>query len=398
MRLPLLFLLLSLSAVGQQIPIQFALTDTAGIELQNRTVDVKATLTSDTTSFSPEYQETQSVTTNDFGIASFWIGEGNTTMSSSNSSINTNWLNPNIDYFIVLQVDSTGFGYNDLATIRYQLPLVAVKSINADSSAYSQSADSSLFANQSDQAYTADTSLFANQSSQAYHAQTTDSSDFALRADTSEYSSLSDLSLHSLVSDTAQLALIAEFSDTAAYSINIDPGAFSDSSSINEIQSLEQVLAIDSNANNRSIYNVKSLTIGDTLLSSSAALSINSNNAGLLLPRLTKIQRDVIPNPEQGLVVYSNNNAAAAVAEAPQATSQATSLAPSVTTADTAVQAAAATSITSSTAAAPKNTQVQQAKMQGSEGESCPECQNFTLVRNGTCLKCNTCGSTTGCS
>lgn len=32
------------------------------------------------------------------------------------------------------------------------------------------------------------------------------------------------------------------------------------------------------------------------------------------------------------------------------------------------------------------------------EGESCPECQNFTLVRNGTCLKCDTCGSTTGCS
>jgi len=41
---------------------------------------------------------------------------------------------------------------------------------------------------------------------------------------------------------------------------------------------------------------------------------------------------------------------------------------------------------------------VQQARMQGYEGESCPECQNFTLVRNGTCLKCNTCGSTTGCS
>jgi ribonucleoside-diphosphate reductase alpha chain len=42
--------------------------------------------------------------------------------------------------------------------------------------------------------------------------------------------------------------------------------------------------------------------------------------------------------------------------------------------------------------------QIQQARMQGYEGESCPECQNFTLVRNGTCLKCNTCGSTTGCS
>jgi len=39
-----------------------------------------------------------------------------------------------------------------------------------------------------------------------------------------------------------------------------------------------------------------------------------------------------------------------------------------------------------------------EAKMKGYVGESCPECQNFTLVRNGTCLKCDTCGSTTGCS
>ncbi len=38
------------------------------------------------------------------------------------------------------------------------------------------------------------------------------------------------------------------------------------------------------------------------------------------------------------------------------------------------------------------------AKMQGYEGEACGECGNFTLVRNGTCMKCNTCGATSGCS
>ncbi|NNK16851.1 MAG: vitamin B12-dependent ribonucleotide reductase, partial [Sulfitobacter sp.] len=38
------------------------------------------------------------------------------------------------------------------------------------------------------------------------------------------------------------------------------------------------------------------------------------------------------------------------------------------------------------------------AKMQGYEGEACGECGNFTLVRNGTCMKCNTCGGTSGCS
>jgi len=38
------------------------------------------------------------------------------------------------------------------------------------------------------------------------------------------------------------------------------------------------------------------------------------------------------------------------------------------------------------------------AKMQGYTGDPCGECGNYTLVRNGTCLKCNTCGGTTGCS
>ena len=45
-----------------------------------------------------------------------------------------------------------------------------------------------------------------------------------------------------------------------------------------------------------------------------------------------------------------------------------------------------------------KATAIQKAKIQGYEGEACGECGNFTLVRNGTCMKCNTCGSTSGCS
>jgi ribonucleoside-diphosphate reductase alpha chain len=41
---------------------------------------------------------------------------------------------------------------------------------------------------------------------------------------------------------------------------------------------------------------------------------------------------------------------------------------------------------------------IQEARMKGYEGDACRECGQFTLVRNGTCLKCNTCGSTSGCS
>ncbi|MFA5975458.1 MAG: vitamin B12-dependent ribonucleotide reductase [Elusimicrobiota bacterium] len=39
-----------------------------------------------------------------------------------------------------------------------------------------------------------------------------------------------------------------------------------------------------------------------------------------------------------------------------------------------------------------------QAKLKGYEGDPCRECGQFTMVRNGTCLKCDTCGTTSGCS
>jgi ribonucleoside-diphosphate reductase alpha chain len=41
---------------------------------------------------------------------------------------------------------------------------------------------------------------------------------------------------------------------------------------------------------------------------------------------------------------------------------------------------------------------VAEARMKGFEGDNCGACGNFTLVRNGTCMKCNTCGATSGCS
>jgi ribonucleoside-diphosphate reductase alpha chain len=41
---------------------------------------------------------------------------------------------------------------------------------------------------------------------------------------------------------------------------------------------------------------------------------------------------------------------------------------------------------------------IAQARIKGYEGDPCPACGSFTLVRNGTCMKCDTCGGTTGCS
>ncbi|SMH55735.1 vitamin B12-dependent ribonucleotide reductase [Maritimibacter sp. HL-12] len=61
----------------------------------------------------------------------------------------------------------------------------------------------------------------------------------------------------------------------------------------------------------------------------------------------------------------------------------------------TGTRGGAATALGSGTVAADARLK---AKMQGYEGDPCGDCGNYTLVRNGTCLKCNTCGGTTGCS
>ena len=58
----------------------------------------------------------------------------------------------------------------------------------------------------------------------------------------------------------------------------------------------------------------------------------------------------------------------------------------------------------SATAAAPENrakqifNEIREARIKGYEGDMCDECGQFTMIRNGTCLKCDTCGATSGCS
>lgn len=60
--------------------------------------------------------------------------------------------------------------------------------------------------------------------------------------------------------------------------------------------------------------------------------------------------------------------------------------------------ASAAASGAAALAADPSVKSIRTARQKGYEGDPCPTCGNLTLVRNGTCLKCETCGSTTGCS
>ena len=74
------------------------------------------------------------------------------------------------------------------------------------------------------------------------------------------------------------------------------------------------------------------------------------------------------------------------------------SVAPLVDNADNVASIAGASAGQKADEVDDKVIKMQQAKSQGFEGDACTSCQNFTLVRNGTCMKCVTCGSTTGCS
>jgi ribonucleoside-diphosphate reductase alpha chain len=61
-------------------------------------------------------------------------------------------------------------------------------------------------------------------------------------------------------------------------------------------------------------------------------------------------------------------------------------------------QAGAAAATRASTTASASAERRSVARALGYEGDPCGECGALTLVRNGTCLKCNTCGATSGCS
>ena len=97
----------------------------------------------------------------------------------------------------------------------------------------------------------------------------------------------------------------------------------------------------------------------------------------------TGYHRNRVP---QDFVVYQGGQMQGAVSEAAM---------PMDAALDTAVTMATRGSEVSAAAVMDDRTK---AKMQGYEGDPCGECGNYTLVRNGTCMKCNTCGGTSGCS
>ncbi|MFM9850973.1 MAG: vitamin B12-dependent ribonucleotide reductase [Hyphomicrobiaceae bacterium] len=129
------------------------------------------------------------------------------------------------------------------------------------------------------------------------------------------------------------------------------------------------------------------------------------------VPAAKFVSRGLLRGQETRMVVVRGNTALQQEIEAPVASLQqevATAFArpePVTTSAlfarqvvETEVRRTPVAAIMSKTTGRTDTDRRAEARVKGYEGEDCRECGNFTLVRNGTCLKCDTCGGTSGCS
>ena len=132
------------------------------------------------------------------------------------------------------------------------------------------------------------------------------------------------------------------------------------------------------------VENVKE--VSDSAANRSIEVLKQISSTGYLRKRLPQ-ELVVLQGGANGAATLQNG---AGTAEALQTLVPAAAMAATLETrvSETAMAAASVTTIDART----------KARMQGYEGDPCGDCGNYTLVRNGTCMKCNTCGSTSGCS
>ena len=101
---------------------------------------------------------------------------------------------------------------------------------------------------------------------------------------------------------------------------------------------------------------------------------------------------------EQLMHHQANKPQSAVASFAPTAGTQPLPFEDAATTPGTPAPAMAMAAVAAPSAGATKYAAAQSAREKGYTGDPCPECGHLTLVRNGACMKCQTCGATTGCS
>ena len=107
-KLLLLLLCLPLLTLAQNVPLginyQAVARDTTGSELENQSLTVQFTILSDSTAGNISWQETHSITTNEFGLFTTVIGEGNSTGLGSSNTFNTiDWIVSNLLFLPIMK-------------------------------------------------------------------------------------------------------------------------------------------------------------------------------------------------------------------------------------------------------------------------------------------------------
>ncbi|KAA3621215.1 MAG: hypothetical protein DWQ02_28085 [Bacteroidetes bacterium] len=223
----LMGMLLSLMVFGQSpqsFSYQAVATDVNGDELTQQDIGIKAVILSGSITGTVQWEELHYITTDEFGLFTINIGEGNPNGGAAPQFQDINWSNG--PFFLRIEMDVNGgstfvpVGTNQLLSVPF--------SLYADES---EKAGSAVYADSSAVAETAITATFADS------AGITETASFAFSADTAQFADTSSYAQNAFAAINANNALNAQsaaFAQAAYIAISDE-----DPDSTNEIQTLE---------------------------------------------------------------------------------------------------------------------------------------------------------------
>ena len=366
--LTLLLLCSSLFVVGQNVPdainYQSVLRNSNGSAVPNQNVSIRFSILQGSVLGTFVFQEEHSITTSDIGLINLKIGEG---LSTLNSLSSINWSLGPYFLEIEVDTTSTGnyisYGTSELSSVPYSLHSMSsavtdslspialsslpqfslteaqVDSMVANNGYLTTEVDSSITNEIQDLVLSSNNLSITNNTS----ATTVDLSGYLDNTDTvlteaqvdsmvanngyltteidgSITNEIQDLQMspngltitNNTSATTIDLSGYLDNTDTVLTEAQVDAFVSNngylttevDSSITNEIQDIEQVLAIGFDADSSALNNLSELTVGTNTIDTSAIMEVSSTSKGFLPPRMTAAQRDLIYSPAAGLMIW----------------------------------------------------------------------------------------------
>ena len=311
----------------QGFKYQTALRDVNGLVLANKLVSIKASLLAGSASANAIYEETHSIATNEFGIASLNIGQG-TTLSGAFATID--W-GANT-YYLKIDLDVSGgsnyvfMGTTQLLSVPYAMYAQTAGNASDDMDKDTTNEIQNLTLNGNTIGITNGNTIVLPPDNDA--DTTNEIQTIALQGNTLSISKGNSIVLSGAVdldSDpTNELQTLSILGDTISISgkNKITLPVNNDRDSLNELQVLSlsndtlrlskgNYVVINNDSllwqkNGPEIFSLStSVGIGTNNPNNSSVLDLTSTNKGFLAPRMTVYQRDLIPNPAIGLQIFN---------------------------------------------------------------------------------------------